>query len=188
MGTKPSYALVYHQQAKGMVERQHKVLKCPATPTLGSRQRMAHRTSRGPDGTKKHVQAKPRTVSGRDNTRINDNYPWRPPSAYAGRTQPKGSKGTTRCPSTRGRQLETKPHHHGDLPTMYYPETTKNATHVYVEREKNQAGTYVRHLEGPYHQENWSTPTGDPSGVHSQGQKEARDSGYPSVKNRSRFH
>ena len=150
MGTKPSYALVYHQQAKGMVERQHKVLKCPATPTLGSRQRMAHRTSRGPDGTKKHVQAKPRTVSGRDNIRINDNYPWRPPSAYAGGTQPKGSKGTTRCPSSRGRQLETKPHHHGDLPTMYYPETTKNATHVYVEREKNQAGTFGRRFEGPF--------------------------------------
>ena len=150
MATKPSYALVYHQQAKGMVERQHKVLKCPATPTLGSRQRMAHRTSRGPDGTKKHVQAKPRTVSGRDNIRINDNYPWRPPSAYAGGTQPKGSKGTTRCPSTRGRQLETKPHHHGDLPTMYYPETTKNATHMYVEREKNQAGTFGRRFEGPF--------------------------------------
>ena len=33
---------------------------------------------------------------------------------------------------------------------MYYPETTKNATHVYVEREKNQAGTFVRHLEGPF--------------------------------------
>ena len=27
MGTKPSYALVYHQQAKGLVERQHKDLK-----------------------------------------------------------------------------------------------------------------------------------------------------------------
>ena len=33
---------------------------------------------------------------------------------------------------------------------MYYPETTKNATHVYVEREKNQAGTFGRRFEGPF--------------------------------------
>ena len=33
---------------------------------------------------------------------------------------------------------------------MYYPETTKNATHMYVEREKNQAGTFGRHFEGPF--------------------------------------
>ena len=33
---------------------------------------------------------------------------------------------------------------------MYYPETAKNATHVYVEREKHQAGTFGRRFEGPF--------------------------------------
>ena len=33
---------------------------------------------------------------------------------------------------------------------MYYPETTKNATDTYVEREKNQAGTFGRRFEGPF--------------------------------------
>ena len=33
---------------------------------------------------------------------------------------------------------------------MYYPETTKNATHMYVEREKNQAGTFGRRFKGPF--------------------------------------
>ena len=45
---------------------------------------------------------------------------------------------------------ETKPHRHGGLPTMYYPETAKNATHVYVEREKHQAGAFGRRFEGPF--------------------------------------
>ena len=33
---------------------------------------------------------------------------------------------------------------------MYYPETAKNATHVYVEREKHQAGAFGRRFEGPF--------------------------------------
>ena len=45
---------------------------------------------------------------------------------------------------------ETKPHRHGGLPTMYYPETARNATHVYVEREKHQAGAFGRRFEGPF--------------------------------------
>ena len=33
---------------------------------------------------------------------------------------------------------------------MYYPETAKNATHVYVEREIHQAGAFRRRFEGPF--------------------------------------
>ena len=33
---------------------------------------------------------------------------------------------------------------------MYYPETARNATHVYVEREKHQAGAFGRRFEGPF--------------------------------------
>ena len=33
---------------------------------------------------------------------------------------------------------------------MYYPETAKNATHLYVDREKHQAGTFGRRFEGPF--------------------------------------
>jgi hypothetical protein len=53
---------------------------------------------------------------------------------------------------------------------MYYPETAKNATNVYVEREKHQAGAFGRGFERPLsnHQKNRGTPTGNPSRLHSQ--------------------
>ena len=33
---------------------------------------------------------------------------------------------------------------------MHYPETAKNATQVYIERDKYQAGTFGRRFEGPF--------------------------------------
>ena len=33
---------------------------------------------------------------------------------------------------------------------MYYPETARNATHVYDEREKHQADAFERRFEGPF--------------------------------------
>ena len=83
---------------------------------------------------------------------------------------------------------ETKPHRHGGLPTMYYPETAKNATNVYVEREKHQAGAFGRGFERPLsnHQKNRGTPTGNPSRLHSQRKTEARNSVHRSVQNPGR--
>ena len=71
---------------------------------------------------------------------------------------------------------------------MYYPETAKNATNVYVEREKHQAGAFGRGFERPLsnHQKNRGTPTGNPSRLHSQRKTEARNSVHRSVQNPGR--
>ena len=161
--------------------------ECLTVPILGRGQRMAHGTSMGPYGTKKHVQARPRSINGRDDVWVNDDNSRGPPrSAYAGRTQSKKAKELLL--QQQADSWEMKPHRHGGFPTMYYPETAKNATNVYVEREKHQAGAFGRGFERPLsnHQKNRGTPTGNPSRLHSQRKTEARNSVHRSVQNPGR--
>ena len=88
-----------------------------------------------------------------------------------------------------GWQLENKTCQ-GGLPTVFYPETAKNASPVYVEREKHKAGAFVGRYWGthPNHQENWGTPAEYPSGLHSQRGKETGNPGHCMVQNHPCHH
>ena len=152
MGTKPSYAPVYHQQANGMVERQHKDLKNALRCRLLAADRGWHtelpwvlmglRNTFKPD-----LGASAAEMTFGSTMTIPGDLLGAPMQAELSQKEAKELLGALQ---RQADSWETKPHRHGGLPTMYYPETAKNATHVYVEREKHQAGAFGRRFEGPF--------------------------------------
>ena len=152
MGTKPSYAPVYHQQANGMVERQHKDLKNALRCRLLAADRGWHtelpwvlmglRNTFKPD-----LGASAAEMTFGSTMTIPGDLIGAPMQADLSQKEAKELLGALQ---RQADSWETKPHRHGGLPTMYYPETAKNATHVYVEREKHQAGAFGRRFEGPF--------------------------------------
>ena len=88
--TDPSYAPVYHHQASGIIEQQHKHWECPAMPTLGSWGWYTELLW-VPMGLRNTFKP-----GSQDDMQVNNDNSQRPPRiTNAGQPQPKGSKGTT---------------------------------------------------------------------------------------------
>ena len=151
LGVEPKYSPVYHPQANGLVERTHKDLKDHLRCRMEAAGRewmdqlpwvmLGMRSAYRPDldtSSAELVYGAPLTIPG--------DLVGAPVEQEADSEDAKRLlKGLRRLAASR----ETPTARHG-VPEVYYPQAAREATHVFVERTKAQAGTFGSKYQGPF--------------------------------------